>query len=216
MGLCLYLALIERLASNQIDLTVLDDVVMSIDQGHRRELCRLLCTRFPDRQFLITTHDEQWARQLRAEGVVTRQQCVGLAGWTVETGPRYSYEADMWVRIETLLTQGDVKSAAFHLRRGSEAFYFDACAALQASIRFRPDGRWDLGELCAASTSRLNDLLGKAGESRPILGKVPSPGGARQSRRSQKGCGDGLGKTSTAVFITIAGVSYLSRIFVQS
>ena len=42
MGLCLYLALAERLTKGTIDFIILDDVVMSVDADHRRELCRLL------------------------------------------------------------------------------------------------------------------------------------------------------------------------------
>jgi DNA repair exonuclease SbcCD ATPase subunit len=64
MGLCLYLALAERLTGGLIDLIILDDVVMSVDADHRRQLCDLLATFFPNRQFLITTHDKTWAAQL--------------------------------------------------------------------------------------------------------------------------------------------------------
>lgn len=60
MGLCLYLALAERLNGGLINLFILDDVVMSVDSDHRRELCHLLATSFPDMQFLITTHDRTW------------------------------------------------------------------------------------------------------------------------------------------------------------
>ena len=58
MGLCLYLALSERLTGGFIDITILDDVVMSVDADHRRELCHLIASAFPQRQFLITTHDK--------------------------------------------------------------------------------------------------------------------------------------------------------------
>ncbi len=61
MGICLYLALAERLTGGLIDLVILDDVVMSVDADHRRQVCHLLATSFPHRQFLITTHDRTWA-----------------------------------------------------------------------------------------------------------------------------------------------------------
>jgi DNA repair exonuclease SbcCD ATPase subunit len=66
MGLCLYLALAERLTKGLIDMIILDDVMMSVDADHRRQACNLLAKSFPDRQFLITTHDKTWANQLRA------------------------------------------------------------------------------------------------------------------------------------------------------
>jgi len=67
MGLCLYLALAERLTEGRIALTILDDVIMSIDAGHRRRVCNLFASFFPNKQFLITTHDKTWATQLRSQ-----------------------------------------------------------------------------------------------------------------------------------------------------
>src|SRR5262249_11008539 len=63
MGLCLYLALMNRLLGPRFTLGVLDDVVMSVDQGHRRQVCELLKTQFPGTQFIITTHDRVWMHQ---------------------------------------------------------------------------------------------------------------------------------------------------------
>jgi hypothetical protein len=37
-------------------LPFLDDVPMSVDPGHRREVCNLLKNHFPT-QFIFTTHD---------------------------------------------------------------------------------------------------------------------------------------------------------------
>jgi chromosome segregation ATPase len=65
MGLCLFFALREHLPGQTIPLVLLDDVVMSIDAGHRRDVARLLRQEFDDLQLLITTHDKNWARQLR-------------------------------------------------------------------------------------------------------------------------------------------------------
>jgi hypothetical protein len=48
MGVCLYLALMKELLGDRFQFAVLDDVVMSVDQGHRKEFCRLLKTRFPN------------------------------------------------------------------------------------------------------------------------------------------------------------------------
>lgn len=70
MGVCLYLALMMRLLGDRFRFAVLDDVVMSVDHGHRKEFCRLLNTHFPDTQFIITTHDKVWAKQMQTEGLV--------------------------------------------------------------------------------------------------------------------------------------------------
>ncbi len=70
MGVCLFLALSEKLTEGFIDLIVLDDVVMSVDADDRRDLCNVLAKNFPNKQFLITTHDRTWAMQLKNNGVV--------------------------------------------------------------------------------------------------------------------------------------------------
>jgi hypothetical protein len=123
MGVCLYLALAERLTGNLMDLVLLDDVVMSVDADHRRQFCNLLATCFPNRQFLITTHDRTWMNQLRSEKVISSQGIIEFYNWNVETGPRVNYEVDMWKRIEEDLQKNDVSSAAGLLRRGSEGFF---------------------------------------------------------------------------------------------
>ncbi|WEX11692.1 AAA family ATPase [Chelativorans sp. AA-79] len=55
MGLCLYLALMKHTLGDKFTFAVLDDVLMSVDTSHRREVCRLLKTKFPDTQFILTT-----------------------------------------------------------------------------------------------------------------------------------------------------------------
>ena len=42
MGVCLFLALNEELAQGTPSLIVLDDVVMSVDSGHKKEICNLI------------------------------------------------------------------------------------------------------------------------------------------------------------------------------
>jgi hypothetical protein len=147
MGLCLYMALAEQLTERVINLIILDDVVMSVDAEHRREICRLLATSFPDRQFLITTHDKTWAKQLQVEGIVTGRGLVELYNWNIETGPQINHEADMWDRIDDALKKHDVPDAAARLRRGSEGFFGTVCDSLGAPVPYKISGRWELGDL---------------------------------------------------------------------
>lgn len=160
MGLCLYLALAERLTKGLIDLIILDDVVMSVDADHRRDLCRLLATEFPNRQFLITTHDKTWATQLKTEGVVSSKDgTVEFYNWRVETGPQINADADMWAKIEEDLRKNDVQGAATKLRRASEEFFATVCDSLQAPVRYRLNGRWDLGDFLPSSMGKYRQHL---------------------------------------------------------
>ena len=162
MGLCLFLALAEHLTKGIINLMVLDDVVMSVDIGHRRRLCRVLAESFPDRQFLITTHDKTWAKQISVEGIVRPKETIEFYNWCLELGPQVNYEADMWGPIKKDLDKGDVSNAAQRLRRGCEEFFGHVCDSLQAFVRYKLDGRWELGDFLPAAMSQYRSLLKKA------------------------------------------------------
>jgi len=162
MGVCLYLALSEKLTKGVIDLTILDDVVMSVDSDHRRELCKLFSQALPSRQLLITSHDKTWASQLRMENVVTSKNYIELYNWNLATGPQINNEADVWERIEEDLSKNDVSSAAQKLRRFSEQYFGIVCDSLQAPVKYKLNGRWELGDFLPASYSAMNKLLKKA------------------------------------------------------
>lgn len=84
MGVCLYLALMKRLFGNRFTIALLDDVVMSVDSGHRYQFCKLLKTHFPDTQFVITTHDRLWAEQMRSAGLVSTKTSLAFHSWSID------------------------------------------------------------------------------------------------------------------------------------
>jgi len=162
MGLCLYLALAERLSQGLLNLIILDDVIMSVDAGHRRRVCQVLAICFPERQFFITTHDKTWATQLRQEGVIQRQGLVEFYNWHIDTGPQVDYDPEMWARIESDLAKADVPAAAGRLRRGSERFFAEVCDALRGPVTYKLNARWDLGDFLPAAMGRHSRLLKQA------------------------------------------------------
>lgn len=163
MGLCLFLALLERLSDNRMNLVLLDDVVMSVDADHRRRVGKILRSMFPDVQFIVTTHDRTWANQLRAEKVVTSGNTVRFYDWNLETGPRVLYEGDLWEQIEGSLEKADLSAASHRLRRRAEEYFQSVCDALRTRVRFSLSGRLELGDFAPAAMSRLKELL-KAGK----------------------------------------------------
>ncbi len=162
MGVCLFLALAERLTQGTLDLIVLDDVVMSVDIGHRRQLGDMLVKKFPHRQFLITTHDRVWATQLRNAGLVNTKGIVQFYGWDFASGPLLSEITNLWELIDLDLDRGDVSAAAAKLRRGLEEFSYHACDSLEAKVRFAMDGHWELGDLMPSAIEQYRYLLKKA------------------------------------------------------
>ncbi|MCX6113152.1 MAG: chromosome segregation protein SMC, partial [Proteobacteria bacterium] len=160
MGLCLYLTLAEYLTGDIIHLVVLDDVVMSVDASHRRHICTLLSKKFPDKQFLITTHDKTWAYQLQKEGV--SKISYEFSRWSLDTGPFVSEETELWEKIKQNLENNDIHNAAFRLRIGTEQFFEGVCDALEASIQYKSDGRWELSHYLNAGVSAYKKLLKEA------------------------------------------------------
>ena len=164
MGICLYLALAERLTQGFIDLIILDDVMMSVDAPHRREICNLLANFFKGRQFFITTHDQTWARQLQSEGVIKARNRIEFSNWTIENGPSVNISGDIWDEIDDDLERNDIPSAAAKLRRCSEEYFSQVCSALHAPVRFNLSGQYELGDLLSGAMAEYRSELKHAKE----------------------------------------------------
>ncbi|MFA5823220.1 MAG: AAA family ATPase [Thermodesulfovibrionales bacterium] len=157
MGLCLYLALMKHTLGDKFTFAVLDDVLMSVDASHRREVCRLLKKEFPDTQFIITTHDRVWLQYMKTENLISRSQSFG--GWTVDSGPRVWDDHDIWTEIQHELAKDDVAQAAWLLRRYLEYTAVILADNLRARIEFRGDGHYDFADLMPHVLKRWQTLL---------------------------------------------------------
>lgn len=159
MGLCLYLALMRHTLGERFTFAVLDDVLMSVDTGHRREVCRLLRMRFPDTQFILTTHDRVWLQFMKTEKLIEKTQMFG--GWSAELGPRIWDDQDIWPEIEVQLEKGDVPRAAWLLRRYLEYICHVLADNLRAPVNFRADGNYGLEDLLPAVQRQYQNRLEK-------------------------------------------------------
>ena len=162
MGICLFLALNEELATPKVDLVVLDDVMMSVDSGHRKELCRLLKEQFPNRQFVITTHDKTWAKQLKQEQVVQTKRFIELTAWALATGPRVHQQLDVWEEIREDLEREKISEAAFKLRRNSEEYFEGVCDALGARLVYNSGTEWQLDDWLPSAMEQYKSLMKSA------------------------------------------------------
>lgn len=159
MGLCLYLALMKHTLGDKFTFAVLDDVLMSVDTGHRREVCRLLKTKFPDTQFVLTTHDRVWLQYMKTEGLIKNGQFFG--GWHIDTGPRIWDDKDIWGEINDALGRDNVPVAAGLLRRYLEYIAAVMADNLRAPVEYRSDANYDLGDLMPTVLNRWKDRLKK-------------------------------------------------------
>ena len=165
MGICLYFALCDWL--NEIEghsIVMLDDVVMSIDNGHRRPLAKLLASELSEEyQLFITTHDDSWHRHLRSEGVVNAKNAIQFSDWDIENGPQTYDRPEMeWQSIEEHLQDDHVSIAAHQTRLMAEWFLKEICDNLAAKVTFKSSGKWTMGDFKMGAVSRYKDLLDQA------------------------------------------------------
>lgn len=159
MGVCLYFALMKRLLGDRFLFAVLDDVVMSVDHDHRKQFCRLLKEHFPNTQFIITTHDKVWAKQMHMEALVEARGGVVFHSWSVETGPIFEQISEVWDQIDVDLSKNDVPAAAGRLRRHLEYIAAELADQLGAKPTYRGDFSYDMGDLLKAVIGRQGELL---------------------------------------------------------
>ncbi|MBX3709541.1 MAG: chromosome segregation protein SMC, partial [Gammaproteobacteria bacterium] len=165
MGLCLYFALAKRLMGNDFTFCLLDDVLVSVDINHRREFCRFLKSEFPHTQFVITTHDEIWAKNLNTEGVVkSSKQMLHFRKWTVNDGPLVWDAKEVWDEIDNLLTNNQMTEAAHNLRRYLEYILGELAYKLRVKLEARASTSYDLGEILPAVVAQYKEYLRKAKE----------------------------------------------------
>ena len=165
MGLCLYLALMKHLLGSTFTLAILDDVLMSVDSGHRREVCGLLKEHFPETQFILTTHDEIWLKHMQVAGLVVPEATIHFRKWDVAEGPVDWNKYNVWNEIQDDLAKNDVRNAAGQLRHYLEYVSKEICHRLRAPVEFRGDGRFELGDLLPCAIGQFKELLKKGEES---------------------------------------------------
>jgi hypothetical protein len=164
MGLCLYLALMRHIQGAGFSFAVLDDVLMSVDSGHRREVCTLLKKEFPNTQFILTTHDQVWLRHMKTAGLLTGSSSVQFRNWCVDSGPAQWEEKDVWGEINGHLERNDIRAAAALLRHYLEYVSAELCSQLRAPVEFRSDAQYQLGELLPAAYMHMKTLIKRAKE----------------------------------------------------
>jgi len=157
MGLCLYLALMKHTLGDKFTFAVLDDVLMSVDAGHRRDVCRLLKSEFPDTQFILTTHDRVWIQYMKTEGLIVHSKSFG--GWTVDSGPLVWHDQDIWPKIQDYLDKGDVPNAAWLLRRYLEYTATILADQFRSQVEFKGDGRYGLADLMPHALKKWKKIL---------------------------------------------------------
>ena len=164
MGICLYLSLMKHLLGQSFKFAVLDDVLMSVDSGHRREICKLLKDEFPDTQFIFTTHDPIWLKHMQTEGLISGKSFMHFRVWNVDQGPIEWEDKDIWNEIHEELKKNNVRAAAGLLRYYLEFISAEICHQIRARVEYRSDAKYELGDLLPSATSHFKKILKKGKE----------------------------------------------------
>jgi ABC-type branched-subunit amino acid transport system ATPase component len=161
MGLCLYLALMKHLLGDNFTFSVLDDVLMSVDSGHRRDVSRMLKEKFPNTQFVLTTHDEVWLRLMKSIGLIEEKSFIHFRKWTVDVGPTEWESRDIWKELEDNLNHNNVREAAALLRNYLEHVSAEICGNLRAKVEYRADQQFTLGDLLPNALTAFDKFVKK-------------------------------------------------------
>lgn len=165
MGICLFFALSEKISNSRLNLILLDDVVMSIDIDHRKNFCKVLKEQFPKKQFIITTHDYIWRKELEAQGVVAKKNVIHFKSWDIEHGPYVEIGSNIWEVINKYLANGKKNEAIGLMRYYMEEFFSDICARYKLKVPFSTSGRWSLEEVFSPVNAHYRRAIKKAKDS---------------------------------------------------
>lgn len=149
LGLCIFLAFIKRF-NEDFKLIVLDDILTSIDAGHRMRVAQLLAREFSDYQIILTTHDEMWANEIlgifRNKGISLKN--IYLNPWDQETGATYDeYIATDWDYYLEQARRGHKQDAIAGIGRTLEKFLLTMRRQLHLAVPATIDDRYTLGDL---------------------------------------------------------------------
>lgn len=162
LGLCIFLAFVKKF-NEGCSLIVLDDVVTTIDAGHRENICKLLFEEFGDKQLIITTHDGVWYEQLcayqRVYGIDGIFKNLIITGWNVDRGPAMQPYKPRWEKIQEKITAGDKTGAGGDGREYLEWVLKKICKITNAPV---PVNNWDsgmVGDLLPHAKKRIESLI---------------------------------------------------------
>ena len=166
LGICIFLAFVKKF-NNDIPLVLLDDVITTLDSGHRAKLAELLIEEFSDKQLLVTTHDNVWYEEFRAQERAFKKENdfknVEIVGWTLASGPRIINNKPRVESIEQKLNDGDKQAAANEGRQYLEWILEKLCEEMEVSVQFKMPPRYEIGDLLPPARAKILKMIDDAG-----------------------------------------------------
>jgi hypothetical protein len=151
LGLCIFLAFIRHY-NEGFNFIVLDDILTSIDAGHRLRVANLLMEEFQNFQFLITTHDDFWAEELsnvfKNHGKGNRALTYKMLPWTPTEGAKHDqYKFKDLFYYQNMVAQGNNLDAVSGAGRTFEGFLKQMRINLRLAIPAKYGERYTIHDL---------------------------------------------------------------------
>ena len=139
------MAFIKRFGSD-LKLIVLDDVLTTVDAGHRLRVARLLAGEFAEYQLIVTTHDRLWAEELKT--VLPQAKLYHLKTWNLEIGAtcRQTPPSD-WDYYKQQAEEGRPQDAIAGAGRNLEKFLYQMRGNLGVAVPAKPGDNYMIGDL---------------------------------------------------------------------
>jgi recombinational DNA repair ATPase RecF len=172
LGLCIFLAFVKRFNTG-CSLLILDDVVTTIDSGHRGRLAQLLFEEFRDYQQIITTHDNIWFDQLYT--TITNKHLgndflkLNIIDWNIDDGPVIEPCLIRKEEIEEKLQKGDKNAAGNATRIYLESLLKKVCIKWHIAIIPNESNKHTVGEMFDPAEKKIREKLKDGDEKEEIL-----------------------------------------------
>lgn len=158
LGLCIFLALIKKF-NQDCSLLILDDIVTTVDSAHRQMICKLLFENFREKQFIITTHESLWYKQLTYS-----QQVYGvnfknckIIDWSVGYGPELKPYNLRWDYIIDKISSGDLACAGNEGRQYLEWILENVVKSIDVKVSMKE--RYTVHDLFDPVKVKLNRII---------------------------------------------------------
>ena len=162
LGICIFFAFVKKFNAD-IPLMLLDDVVTTLDSGHRHRLAELLIKEFSEKQLVVTTLDNIWYEQLRAAERVHKRENefkhIEIVGWDLETGPRILDYKPAWESIDKKLNSGDKFGAGNQGRSYLEWILKNLYEQMELEVRYKMPPLYQVGELLPPAKSKILKMI---------------------------------------------------------
>lgn len=179
LGLCLFLAIchIQHQQNPEFALLILDDVLHSVDGGHRKRTADLIFREFSDYQIVITTHDRMWFEIIKAVsrsgGNPKKFKEYHISDWTLEEGPILG---DHLSEYEWLISKEGLKAqpADRIIKAGRllEEILQNLCDSLTISVPYRIRGDYTIDPLWNAFYLRAKKQVTFYNNVKPCLDSI--------------------------------------------